>query len=90
MRRRSFVFGGAGAAVLAAASVGLTVGLPTGAAKPTASVTPGKTAKVTRQNLSDSETKSGTLGYGSATSISSRVNGTLTYVAPAGSIVQRG
>lgn len=90
MRRRSFVFGGVGAAVLAAASVGLTIGLPTGAAKPTASITPGKTAKVTRQNLSDSETKSGTLGYGTSTSISSRVTGTLTYVAAAGSTVQRG
>ncbi|HZM75881.1 MAG TPA: peptidoglycan-binding domain-containing protein [Candidatus Limnocylindrales bacterium] len=90
MRRRGFIFGGVGAAVLAAASVGLTVGLPTGAAKPTASVSPGKTAKVTRQNLSDSETKSGTLGYGTSTSISSRVNGTLTYIAPAGTTVQRG
>jgi membrane fusion protein, multidrug efflux system len=90
MRRRSFVFGGAGAAVLAAASVGLTVGLPTGAARPTASASPGKTAKVTRQNLSDSETKSGTLGYGTSTSVSSRVNGTLTYVAAAGSTIQRG
>jgi multidrug efflux system membrane fusion protein len=90
MRRRSFVFGGVGAAVLAAASVGLTVGLPTGAATPTASAATGKTAKVTRQNLSDSETKSGTLGYGTSTSISGRVNGTLTYVAPAGTVIQRG
>jgi membrane fusion protein, multidrug efflux system len=90
MRRRSFVFGGIGAAVLAAASVGLTVGLPTGAAKPTPTSGPAKTAKVTRQNLSDSETKSGTLGYGSSTSISSRVDGTLTYVAAAGSTIQRG
>jgi len=90
MRRRNFVFGGIGAAVLAAASVGLTVGLPTGTAKPTPTTTPAKTAKVTRQNLSDSETKSGTLGYGSSTSISSRVNGTLTHIAAAGSTIQRG
>jgi membrane fusion protein, multidrug efflux system len=90
MRRRTFVFGGIGAAALAAASVGLTVGLPTGAAKPTPSAAPGKTAKVTRQNLSDSETKNGTLGYGTSTSVSSRVNGTLTYIAAAGATVQRG
>lgn len=90
MRRRSFVFGGVGTAVLAAASIGLTIGLPTGAAKPTPTAPTGKTGKVTRQNLSDSETKSGTLGYGTSTSISSRVNGTLTYVAAAGSVVQRG
>ncbi len=90
MRRRSFLFGGAGAAVLAAASVGLTVGLPPGNAEPAASVSPGKTAKVTRQNLSDSETKSGTLGYGTSTPIASRVNGTVTYIAAAGSTIQRG
>jgi len=90
MRRRGFLLGGAGAAVLAAASVGLTVGLPTGNAEPAASVSPGKTAKVTRQNLSDSETKSGTLGYGTSTSIASRVNGILTYIAAAGSTIQRG
>lgn len=90
MRRRNFVFGGIGAAVLAAASVGLTVGLPTGAVTPTASVSSGKTAKVTRQNLSDTETKSGTLGYGASTSIASRVTGTLTYIATTGSTIQRG
>jgi peptidoglycan hydrolase-like protein with peptidoglycan-binding domain len=73
-----------------AASVGLTIGLPTGAAKPTASTGPGKTAKVTRQNLSDSETKNGTLGYGTSTSVSSRVNGTLTFIAAAGTTIQRG
>ncbi|HEX6681418.1 MAG TPA: peptidoglycan-binding protein [Candidatus Limnocylindrales bacterium] len=90
MRRRGFVFGGLGAAVLAAASVGLTVGLPTGAADPAPTATPGKTAKVTRQNLSDSENKSGTLGYGASTSVASRVNGTITYIAAAGSTIERG
>ncbi|WP_117214676.1 efflux RND transporter periplasmic adaptor subunit [Allorhizocola rhizosphaerae] len=92
MNRRAFLLtGGIGAAVLAAASAGFAYGLPTGTAKPQATSTgPRKTAQVTRQTLADTESKNGTLGYGSTTSVSSKLNGTLTHLAEAGSTVQRG
>lgn len=90
MKRRTILTGGLGAAVLAAASAGLAFGLPTGAAKPKGTSGPRKTAPVTRQDLADTATKNGELGYGSVTQIESRLNGTITHLAPAGAKVQRG
>jgi len=90
MNRRTFVIGGIGAAVLAAASAGLAAGLPTGAAAPAVTPSRRKTAKVVRQNLADTQTKNGTLGYGAAKPVSCRLNGTVTHVTAAGTIVQRG
>jgi multidrug efflux system membrane fusion protein len=90
MRRRTFFSAGIGAAALAAAAVGLSVGLPTGAKEATAETAPRKTAKITKQNLADTETKSGTLGYGNTTKLANKVNGTMTWVPTAGATVERG
>jgi hypothetical protein len=90
VKRRTIVTGGIGAAVLAAAAVGLSVGLPTGEEPAKADTTPQKTAKVTKQNLSDTETKNGTLGYGTATKINNKEQGTYTWVPAVGAVVERG
>ncbi len=90
MRRRTFISAGIGAAALAAAAVGLSVGLPTGAKEATAETAPRKTAKITKQNLSDTETKSGTLGYGNSTKLANKINGTVTWVPAAGATIDRG
>ncbi|HCT75508.1 MAG TPA: peptidoglycan-binding protein [Micromonosporaceae bacterium] len=90
MKRRTIVSGGIGAVVLAAAAIGLSVGLPTGTPEATAETKPQKTAKVTKQNLSDTETKNGTLGYGTSTKLNNKVNGTFTWVPVAGATIERG
>jgi multidrug efflux system membrane fusion protein len=90
MKRRSIITGGIGAAVLAAAAIGLSVGLPTGAQEATARTTPAKTAKVSKQNLSDTETKNGTLGFGNTSKVLNKVNGTFTAVPAVGATVERG
>ncbi len=90
MRRRTFISAGIGAAALAAAAVGLAVGLPTGAKEATAESAPRKTTKVTKQNLADTETKAGTLGFGNTTKLANRVTGTVTTAPVEGATVQRG
>ncbi|WP_018588454.1 efflux RND transporter periplasmic adaptor subunit [Salinispora arenicola] len=55
-----------------------------------ASVTEPKTGTVTKGTLADTKTVSGTLGYGSSTTLSSRVGGTLTALAEVGATVKRG
>lgn len=57
---------------------------------PDASVTEPKTGKVTKGTLADTKTVSGTLGYGSSTTLSSRLGGTLTALAEADTTVKRG
>ncbi len=57
---------------------------PAGPALPPAS------AEVTRTTLVDTKTVSGTLGYGDPTPISAVGTGTLTWIAPVGSTVERG
>jgi hypothetical protein len=90
MNRRTFVTGGLGAAVLAAAATGLAVGLPTGSPEATAETKPQKTAKVTKQNLSDTTTKNGTLGFGGTTKITDKINGVITWVPDTGVTIERG
>lgn len=90
MRRRTFLSAGIGAVALAAAAVGLSVGLPTGAREATAESPVGKTAKITKQNLADTETKPGTLGFGNTTKLAGKVGGTITAAPVAGATVQRG
>jgi peptidoglycan hydrolase-like protein with peptidoglycan-binding domain len=48
------------------------------------------TAKVTRATLTQTEDVDGTLGYGDATTVSGRLGGTVTGLAPVGSTVDRG
>jgi membrane fusion protein, multidrug efflux system len=90
MRRRTVITGGIGAAALAAAATGLAVGLPTGAQPATAETKPQKTAKVTKQNLSDTSIKSGTLGFGNTTKVVGKINGTITWVPDTGVTIERG
>src|SRR5688572_13180951 len=90
MRRRTVISAGSGAAALAAAAVGLAVGVPTGAKEATAETSPRKTAKITKQNLADTETKAGTLGYGNTTKLAGKINGTITWVPAAGATIERG
>jgi multidrug efflux pump subunit AcrA (membrane-fusion protein) len=51
---------------------------------------PPTTAKVTRQNLVDTQTESGRLGYGGERTVTSRLAGTLTALPATGSTVRRG
>lgn len=55
-----------------------------------ASTTPPATTKVTRQTLLDVQTNSGELAYGTSHTVSGKVNGTVTWLAEAGSTVPRG
>ncbi len=89
MRARYLVGGVAGLA--AAAAAGLAVGLPafTGGDEATASG-PAKTATVTRQDLADTETKTGTLGYGTEYTVAARASGTVTWLAAENALVGRG
>ncbi len=90
MKRRTILTGGIGAAAVAAAAVGLSIGLPTGEDPAQAETKPQKTAKITKQSLSDTETKNGTLGYGTTTKLNNKVNGTYTALPAAGSVIERG
>ncbi|HVK26271.1 MAG TPA: peptidoglycan-binding domain-containing protein [Actinokineospora sp.] len=51
---------------------------------------PPGTAKVTKQTLLDTEKHSGDLGYGDTTTVSGRLNGTVTGLPATGSTVDRG
>jgi peptidoglycan hydrolase-like protein with peptidoglycan-binding domain len=51
---------------------------------------PPATAEVTRTTLVETRTLPGTLGYGDPAPVSANGAGTLTWIAPAGSIVERG
>lgn len=48
------------------------------------------TAQITRTTLVETRTESGTLGYGEPVSVRTSGTGTLTWIAPEGSIVERG
>jgi peptidoglycan hydrolase-like protein with peptidoglycan-binding domain len=88
--RLRIVLIGVGAAVVvaaAAAAYGFELGGPEPA---TAAPRPPATATVTRTTLTETEDVSGTLGYGEARVISARTGGTLTWLPPEGSTVERG
>ncbi|WP_052174138.1 peptidoglycan-binding protein [Embleya scabrispora] len=51
---------------------------------------PAATAPVTRQTLIDAQTKNGTLGHGSNTSVTNRLSGTITSLPAVGTTVERG
>ncbi|GAA2087035.1 peptidoglycan-binding protein [Actinomadura alba] len=82
----AFVVVAAGAA--AAATLGLGGGGSADGKK--ASALPPKTAEVTRQTLKDTQTADGELGFGLATSATSRLPGTLTTLPDSGSTITRG
>ncbi|WP_308287016.1 peptidoglycan-binding protein [Actinomadura parmotrematis] len=89
MRRRRLLAAAAGlaGAAVAAATLGA---LRDDGAPAAASTAPARTAPVTRQTLQDGKTASGTLGYGTATTATSRLPGTLTRVPGTGDTITRG
>jgi multidrug efflux system membrane fusion protein len=75
-----------GGAAVAAAGVDLG-----GRQDPTAAVSlPPATGKVTRQTLVDTQTETGELGYGDATTVAGRLAGTVTALPAVGATVMRG
>lgn len=88
-RRRTIAIAGAAAAALALSLAG--TGLPGGRA--TADDGDGArlvAGEVTRRTLVDRQDFDGTLGHGEATPVVNRRNGTVTWLAPGGSTVDRG
>lgn len=73
---------------IAAAVLGLGTGSGGKANADTA--LPPKTTKVTRETLLDTSTTAGELGYGAATTVSSRLTGTVTKLPSVGDTVSRG
>jgi multidrug efflux system membrane fusion protein len=71
------------------ATTGLELSRSSNGSAPRSQV-PSATEKVTRQTLVDVQTEDGELGYGDATTVSCRLSGTLTALAAAGSVVERG
>lgn len=76
-----------GGAAVAANGFGLMRGEASGE---TQSSLPPATAQVTRQTLVDTQSESGSLGYGSATKVPGRLSGTLTWLPATGAVVKRG
>ena len=88
MRTRYLV---AGAVVAVGAAAVVAAGLPAGGEDPVeAAFLPPGTAQVTRQTLVDTESMDGELGYGDTTEHKTRLSGTVTALAAAGSVVSRG
>ncbi|MBB5870691.1 peptidoglycan hydrolase-like protein with peptidoglycan-binding domain [Allocatelliglobosispora scoriae] len=81
--------------LIAAVSVTAIAGLialllwPTGPA-PLAAAGPAETGEVTRQTLADTKSVDGTLGYGTTTSVTNKLSGTITALAAEGATVKRG
>ncbi|HEU4421942.1 MAG TPA: peptidoglycan-binding domain-containing protein [Pilimelia sp.] len=91
MKRGGKVVTAATAVVTAGAAVAAAVGFGGGSAGTSAASTlPPATAQVTRQTLVDSETASGELGYGTTTTVTNRLSGTITGLAATGATVTRG
>ena len=92
--RRAVVTVGAVAAAALATGTGLAFvaasGSPTAAAAPSARKLPANTTTVTKETLVDTQDESGTLGYGDSKSLVNRLDGTVTRLAAAGSVVSRG
>jgi multidrug efflux system membrane fusion protein len=87
--RRKLLISGAVAVILGGAVAGVVMARGSAPAKPEATLPPA-TAKVIRTTLVDTKTVSGTLGYGEPEPIRATQRGTLTWIAPVGSTVERG
>ncbi|HEV7897880.1 MAG TPA: peptidoglycan-binding domain-containing protein [Planosporangium sp.] len=83
---------GVGGGALVAGTVAVAaVGFGGTDARPAAATDlPPATAAVTRTTLTQTQRVNGTLGYGSPVPVSARGHGTLTWLPPAGTTVQRG
>jgi peptidoglycan hydrolase-like protein with peptidoglycan-binding domain len=87
--RRGIWFTGAAAAVLGIAGTAAVLARDPGPDQPPATLPPA-TAKVTRTTLVETKTLPGTLGYGDPVPIRPTGGGTITWLAAAGSTVERG
>ncbi len=88
-RRRTLTIASGAAAALALALV--VSGLPGGRAKADDGNNPKlASAEITRRTLVEQEELDGTIGHGDAVPVVNRRTGTLTWLAPAGSTVDRG
>jgi peptidoglycan hydrolase-like protein with peptidoglycan-binding domain len=75
--------------IIAVAGLALLLNWPT--SQPSAATTSSaKTGTITKQTLADTKSVSGTLGYGTSTTVTNRVDGTITALADEGSVVKRG
>jgi peptidoglycan hydrolase-like protein with peptidoglycan-binding domain len=87
IRRRTVVAGGAALALVGVLAV---TGLPGGRARADGAGGPKLgSAEVTRRTLVEQQDLDGTLGHGPAAPVVNRRNGTLTWLAPAGSTIDR-
>ncbi len=89
--RRKLLITGAAVVTLGGAVAGVALAWGSAAREPAANpALPPATAKVTRTTLVATKTVSGTLGYGDPAPVSAAGTGTLTWIAPVGSTVERG
>jgi len=89
--RRKLLISGAAVVIVGGALAGLVLVWGSGAKERAATAgLPPATAKVTRTTLVETKTVSGTLGYGDPVPIRASRPGTLTWLAPVGSRVERG
>ncbi len=88
--RRTLLITGA-VVLLGAAAAGFVLARGSAGSTPAANRgLPPATAQVTRTTLVETTTVPGTLGYGDPVPISTAESGTITWIAPAGSVVKRG
>ena len=87
--RRKLLIAGAAAVILGGVIGGAALARGPAPEKRTAKL-PAATAKVIRATLVETKTVSGTLGYGDRVPIAATETGTLTWMAPVGSTVERG
>ncbi|WP_371544366.1 efflux RND transporter periplasmic adaptor subunit [Streptomyces sp. NBC_00554] len=88
--RKAVIAVGVIAAVGGAAAAGLGLAGRDGSGGGSATQLPPATADVTRQTLKDSQSEDGELGYGTATSATGRIPGTVTELPDAGEEITRG
>jgi putative peptidoglycan binding protein len=91
VRRRAFVLGTVAVAVVGGAGTAAAFGFGgTSAPAPQASTLPPATATAATTTLTATERVSGTLGYGTATTLTGHSKGTLTWLPTPGTVVGRG
>jgi multidrug efflux system membrane fusion protein len=89
--RAKLLITGAAVVLLGGTVAGLALAWGSAAKEPAASrALPPATAKVTRTTLVETKKLPGTLGYGDPAPVSAAQTGTLTWIAPVGSTVERG
>jgi hypothetical protein len=89
--KRKLLITGAATVILIGAVTGAVLAWGSASDEPAAEpVLPPATAEITRTTLVETKTVSGTLNYGDSMPINAHGSGTLTWIAPIGSLVKRG